>query len=174
MTFPDSNDAGLGFVKGYSPVVGFMSDWFPWVIRLTALGFFVFFFVLALHSLNLIDFGDTYSSLVRWGVNAEAYELMICMIYIVWSVFLWRCAGKPYEEITFIDFTVVANMAHFGLMFFQGLFMEGEHQHLHGDILLAWAGLFPLIVFWFFLRPSASRTNAGHGDRTLVYGRQQQ
>ena len=118
------------------------------VIRLTAAGFAVFFSVLAFHSTNVADFGETYLSLVRWGTNSEAYELMICTIYLVWAVFLWRCAANPLAEKTFLDFTVVANVAHFGLMFFQAWAMNGEHQHLHGDVLLGWVGLLLLIAFW--------------------------
>ncbi len=135
---------------------GFFVKGLPFVIRATAIGFGVFFSVLAMHSLNLANLGDTYLSLVRWGSHSEAYELMICTIYLVWAVFLWRCATNPWKEKTFLDFTVVANVAHFGLMFVQSIFMEGEHQHLTGDVLLGWSGLLLLIVFWVPARKHAS------------------
>jgi hypothetical protein len=83
---------------------------------------------------------------------------MICTIYLVWAIFLWRCAGNPLQEKTFLDFTMVANAAHFGLMFFQGLFLHGEHQHLFGDILLGWSGLILFIVFWIPSRRFAKQT----------------
>jgi hypothetical protein len=128
----------------------------PWVIRLTAAGFAIFFSVLALHTLRVLDFGATYLSLVRWGSHGEAYELMICTIYLVWAPFLWRCARNPLAEKTFIDFTVVANVAHFGVMFFEGVLMEGEHVHLVGDVLLGWSGLILLMIFWIPVRLRAS------------------
>ncbi len=132
--------------------IAFMAAWLPFTIRMTALGFFIFFFVLTLQSLHLAHFGETYLSLVRWEENGESYELMICAIYLVWSLFLWRSAAAPYDTRFFLDFTVAANVAHFGIMFFQGILMEGKHQHLYGDIALAWAGFTPLIIFWAVLR----------------------
>ena len=64
---------------------------------------------------------------------------MISTIYLVWGAFLWRAASQPFRHRLFIDFTVAANAAHFGLMFLQGLLMPGEHIHLAGDVLLGWA-----------------------------------
>ena len=92
-----------------------ISRWLPWVIRMTAVGFAAFFSILALHTLRIIDFGDAYIHYARWGSDSGAYELMICTIYLVWAVFLWRCAKNPLAEKTFLDFTVVANVAHFGV-----------------------------------------------------------
>lgn len=135
-----------------SPIYVFMVAWYPALIRLTALGFFIFFSTLALHSLHLIHFGDQYISFARWGSDSEANELMICTIYIVWSLFLWRFAKAPFKDSTFMDFTIVANIAHFGVMIFQGFLMKGEHHHLLGDVLLAWVGFTPLIIFWFVIR----------------------
>ena len=43
----------------------------PFTIRFLSLGFFVFFVTLAFHSLNLLDFGPLYLSLVRWGQHGE-------------------------------------------------------------------------------------------------------
>ncbi len=145
------------FEDSSSPLpMGMFIKGLPFVIRFTAFGFAVFFFVLALHSLDVANLGSEYLALVRWGSHGEAYELMICTIYLVWAIFLWRCADNPLQEKTFLDFTVVANVAHFGLMFFQSFYMEGEHQHLHGDVLLGWSGLLLLIVFWIPVRKYAS------------------
>ena len=130
--------------------------WLSFILRFLAIGFGIFFSALALHSVHLIGFGDTYLSLVRWGSHGEAYELMICVIYLAWSPFLWIAAREPLRQKLFIDFTVVVNVVHFGTMFVQGLVMEGEHQHLYGDVLLGWFGLLPLIVIWLPLRKFAS------------------
>lgn len=129
--------------------------WISFELRFLAIGFGIFFSVLALHSVHLIDFGHTYLSLVRWGSHGEAYELMICVIYLAWCPFLWIAARDPMNEKTFIDFTVVVNVVHFGTMFFEGLAMEGERIHLIGDVLLGWLGLFPLIVLWLPVRAQA-------------------
>jgi hypothetical protein len=82
----------------------------PFIIRLPAVGFAAFFFVLALHTLDVVNWGPKYLALVRWGPHGEAYELMTCTIYLIWAAFLWRCAINPLQEKTFLNFTVVANV----------------------------------------------------------------
>lgn len=81
---------------------------------------------------------------------------MISTIYLVWGAFLWRAASQPFRHRLFIDFTVAANAAHFGLMFLQGLLIPGEHIHLAGDVLLGWASLLPLMLFWIPQRKRAA------------------
>ncbi|MDQ6155143.1 hypothetical protein NMF55_09175, partial [Pseudomonas aeruginosa] len=88
--------------------------------------------------------------------GGQHYELMISTIYLVWGAFLWRAASQPFRHRLFIDFTVAANAAHFGLMFLQGLLMPGEHIHLAGDVLLGWASLLPLMLFWIPQRKRAA------------------
>ncbi len=90
------------------------------------------------------DAGRLLLRLVRWGDQqggGQHYELMISTIYLVWGAFLWRAASQPFRHRLFIDFTVAADAAHFGLMLLQGLLMPGEHIHLAGDVLLGWASL---------------------------------
>lgn len=142
-----------------------VSPWLIRVMRLLALGFLLFFgtgmIVILFYNQSLLNSegGRLAMSLVRWGNpggGGEHYELMICVIYIVWGAFLWRAAANPLRHKLFMDFTVVANTAHFGLMFIQGLLMHGEHIHLVGDILLGWAGLLLLILFWLPARAHAN------------------
>ena len=105
------------------------------------------------------DAGRLLLRLVRWGDQqggGQHYELMISTIYLVWGAFLWRAASQPFRHRLFIDFTVAANAAHFGLMFLQGLLMPGEHIHLAGDVLLGWASLVPLMLFWIPQRKRAA------------------
>ncbi len=150
----------------------------PWLtlsIRLMA-GGFLLFFGLALATLLLrldqslldSDAGRLLLRLVRWGDQqggGQHYELMISTIYLVWGAFLWRAASQPFRHRLFIDFTVAANAAHFGLMFLQGLLMPGEHIHLAGDVLLGWASLLPLMLFWIPQRKRAAlRSPSSGGD----------
>lgn len=132
-----------------------MSPWLPWIIRLSAVGTTLFFGLLGLHSLRLLDFGPGYLSFVRWGSNSEAYELMICTIYLVWSAFLWAAARRPLQQKLFLDFTITANLAHFSVMFLQSLFLHGEHHHMMEDVLLGWVGLLVLMVAWIPARRHA-------------------
>ncbi len=139
-------------------------------------GGFLLFFGLALATLLLrldqslldSDAGRLLLRLVRWGDQqggGQHYELMISTIYLVWGAFLWRAASQPFRHRLFIDFTVAANAAHFGLMFLQGLLMPGEHIHLAGDVLLGWASLLPLMLFWIPQRKRAAlRSPSSGGD----------
>ena len=44
---------------------------------------------------------------------------MISIVYIVWGFFLVAVARDPGGKKLFIDFTLAANVAHFGLMGFR-------------------------------------------------------
>lgn len=90
--------------------------------------------------------------LVGWGSVGDAEEQMISIIYIVWGVFLWLAAKDPFKHSMFINFTIAANVAHFGLMAVQSLVMPGEHTHLYGDVLLGFIVIAILAVPWFAAR----------------------
>lgn len=131
----------------------------PKVIILMGAGF-VFFFGIILLSMsfgvlnNLLnsDVGIFFMRLVRWGgvePNAEHYEAMICIIYVVWGVFLLKIAKHPEQNIAFLDFTLFANIAHFGLMTGMAFLMPNEKIHLIGDLLLGWSVLILFMIFWF-------------------------
>jgi len=96
---------------------------------------------------------------IRWGHGGgEAYEMMICVIYITWGIFLWRVAAAPTRHRTFIDFTLVANAVHFGTMFLESLFLHNEHPHLSGDVPLFSALLVLLAVAWIPVRRTIEAT----------------
>jgi hypothetical protein len=41
---------------------------------------------------------------------------MLMVIYIVWGIYLLRAAGDPYRYLSFLEFTMWANLAHGALM----------------------------------------------------------
>lgn len=148
-------------IAAKSPV----SPWLPRVIRLVSVSFLVFFgsavFLILTHVDHLLlesAPGQLLMRLVRWGHQdggGEHYELMISVVYIVWGAFLWKAAANPLGNKLFLDFTVVANLAHFGLMFLQGVLMHGEHIHLLGDVLMGWVLVVALMVVWLPARAQA-------------------
>lgn len=141
------------------------SPWLAFVLRLTSVSFILFFggaILLVLLRLDVTlmqsEIGRLFMRLVRWGDQnggGEHYELMISTIYVVWGCFIWKAAANPLEQKLFLDFTVLANMAHFSLMFMQGLLMHGEHIHLVGDVMLGWASLVLLMIVWLPARAHA-------------------
>lgn len=63
-----------------------------------------------------------------------------------------RGQGTSARHTLFLDFTAIADTAHFGTMLVEGLTMTGEHHHLYGDILPAWVLLIPLAAVWLTAR----------------------
>ncbi|HUQ00794.1 MAG TPA: DUF6632 domain-containing protein [Aeromicrobium sp.] len=93
--------------------------------------------------------------LVGWGDVGDAEEQMISIVYIVWGFFLWKAAKEPLSHRLFLDFTLVANIAHFGLMGVQSIVMRGEHMHLVGDVLAGFALVAVLAAAWLPARRQA-------------------
>ncbi|AHI67186.1 DUF6632 domain-containing protein [Burkholderia thailandensis] len=147
------------------------SPWLSLITRLLGVSFVLFFSTLIVTILLGIDhqiagnpIGLLALRLVRWGGvhgGGEHYELMISAVYVVWGVFLWEAANEPFEHKLFLDFTVAANAAHFGLMFVQGLVMPGERIHLVGDVALGW---FVLVLFAATWIPARSKTAKRHAE----------
>ncbi|MGE8601175.1 MAG: DUF6632 domain-containing protein [Acinetobacter calcoaceticus] len=101
------------------------------------------------------EWGKFLVRLVRWGElqgGGELYELMISTIYIVWGWFLLKAANEPLKNYMFFEFTMIANIAHFGAMFVMGLVMTHESPHLIGDVFLGWVMLLIYIYFWLPVR----------------------
>src|SRR3981081_2613898 len=49
---------------------------------------------------------------VRFGNEHAHVPPMLMLIYIVWGVFLLRAAGNPPAYLSFLNFTMWANLAH--------------------------------------------------------------
>jgi hypothetical protein len=140
--------------------------WLPRITLLTGLGFLVFFSIAAVGILFNLDqhimpyeWGQLVMRMVRWGHQGgggEHYELMIAVIYIVWGLFLIKASREPLAHKLFMDFTLLGNAGHFGLMFFQGLLMKDEHIHLAGDVMLGWLLLAIFAITWLPARKYAS------------------
>lgn len=132
---------------------------FPKVLQLMGAGFIFFFGLILLAMLfgvlnHLLhsDEGILLMRLIRWGgvePHAEHYAAMISIIYVVWGLFLIKAAKHPEHNINFLDFTLFANFAHFGLMTGMAFRMPNEKIHLIGDLLLGWGILILFIIFWF-------------------------
>lgn len=135
---------------------------FSLVAKFTGISFLLFFAGAALLIfLNIpaillqFEWGKFLVRLVRWGElqgGGELYELMISTIYIVWGWFILKAANEPLKNYMFFEFTMIANIAHFGAMFVMGLVMTHESPHLIGDVLLGWVLLLIYIYFWLPVR----------------------
>jgi hypothetical protein len=89
---------------------------------------------------------------MRWEPLAKHIELMLEAVYIVWGVFFFRAARNPLRYLSFIDFTIWANLVHGLVMVPQSHVLPGFHYKLATDVaycLVLSAGL-------LVLRPSRS------------------
>lgn len=135
---------------------------FSLVAKLMGISFLLFFAGAALFiflnipaTLLQFEWGKFLVRLVRWGElhgGGEHYELMISVIYIVWGWFILKAAKDPLKNYLFFEFTLFANIAHFGAMLVMGLVMTHESPHLIGDVLLGWVILLIYIYFWLPVR----------------------
>jgi len=121
------------------------------VLRTIGALFVVFFVAAFIGSAMKISTPDLLYRMVGWGGVGDAEEQMISVVYIVWGLFLWASARDPLRNRLFIDFTLVANVVHFGLMGIQS-FTYGEHTHLYGDVLLGFLVIGALAAAWLPVR----------------------
>jgi hypothetical protein len=93
---------------------------------------------------------------LRWQPLAKHIELMIEIIYLVWGVFFFLAARNPLAYLSFIDFTIWANLAHGVLMIPQSHAIEGFNYKLGTDV----AYCLVLAVGLWLLRPSGTERRA--------------
>ena len=81
---------------------------------------------------------------MRWEPLAKHIELMLEGVYFVWGVFFFRAARHPERYLSFIDFTIWANIVHGLIMVPQSHVIPGFHYKLVTDVaycLILSAGL---------------------------------
>jgi hypothetical protein len=71
---------------------------------------------------------------LRWEPFSKHVELMIEIVYFVWGIFLLLAARKPLQYLSFINFTIWANLAHGLLMVPQSHVLAGYHYKLSTDV----------------------------------------
>jgi hypothetical protein len=147
-----------GALRGtVAPMTDAQNQRLAWVLRGIGVLFIVFFTLAFIGSATKADMPDLLYRMTGWGDIGDAEEQMISIVYIVWGFFLWAVARDPGRNKLFVDFTLVANVAHFGLMGVQAFTYSGEHTHLLGDVPLGFAILAALAVVWL---PVRSRVDA--------------
>ena len=71
---------------------------------------------------------------MRWEPLAKHIELMLEGVYFVWGVFMLRAARAPQQHLSFIDFTIWANLVHGLIMVPQSHAIAGFHYKLFTDV----------------------------------------
>lgn len=130
------------------------ASWLPVMIRLTAVGYLLFFvpdlILAATHHVNGLP--PLLARLFDWGTGGEAVAVMFATVYLVWALFLFRSAKAPLANRLFLDFNLTANSAHFAAMLVMALAAHDEHQHLGGVVALGLLTTVPLAACWLAVR----------------------
>ncbi len=135
------------------------ASWLPVMIRLTAVGYLLFFVpnlvLAATHHINGLP--PLLARLFDWGEGADPVAVMFSTVYIVWALFLFASARAPLANRLFLDFNLTANGAHFAAMLVMAVAMHDEHRHLAGVLALGLITTVPLAACWLPVR----RRNSG-------------
>jgi hypothetical protein len=83
---------------------------------------------------------------LRWDILSKHVELMIEIIYLVWGIFMLIAARKPLANLSFINFTLWANLAH-GILMIPQAMMVGMMYKMYTDIAYC---LFLAIGLWIW------------------------
>lgn len=133
---------------------GRAAKWLPLMIRLTALGYLLFFvpdLVLATtHQIQALP--PLLARLFDWGGGGDAVAVMFATVYIVWAIFLFQSARYPLAHRLFLDFNLTANSAHFTAMLMMALAMPEHRQHVAGVIALGLLTIVPIGLCWLPVR----------------------
>jgi len=61
---------------------------------------------------------------LRWDILSKHVELMIEIVYLVWGIFMLLAARNPRRYLSFLNFTLWANLAHGLLMIPQAVMVD--------------------------------------------------
>jgi hypothetical protein len=132
----------------------------------TGLGFTVFY---------PISMGSGRDGWVWEGLERSMpFEHMLYAMYITLGLFLIWGARDPMRFESLINYTIVANFLHACVMFYDGLRLGYEHEHLHatGDVVATFLSALVLLIFhprlwtWRAERRQATSPDTGHGRAT--------
>jgi hypothetical protein len=79
-----------------------------------------------------------------WDDVRDHVGPMLFVIYIVWSVFLFKSAGDLRRYASFLDFTIWANLAHGLLMVVQTTTSHHDFAKIFTDV--PWILVLPLVI----------------------------
>ena len=70
---------------------------------------------------------------LRWDILSKHVELMIEIVYLVWGIFMLIASRKPLSHLSFLNFTLWANLAH-GILMIPQAMMVGMMYKMYTDI----------------------------------------
>ena len=83
---------------------------------------------------------------LRWDILSKHVELMIEIVYLIWGIFMLIAARKPLSNLSFLKFTLWANLAH-GILMIPQAMMVGMMYKMYTDIAYC---IFLAIGLWIW------------------------
>jgi hypothetical protein len=141
------------------PAQGQAATLLPLMIRLTAIGYLLFFVPdLVLATTHQIQHLPAFlARLFDWGDGGDEVAVMFATVYIVWAIFLFPAARNPLAHRLFLDFNLTANSAHFVAILMMALTMPEHRQRVAGVVTLGLLTTVPIGTCWLAVRGAASR-----------------
>ncbi|MFE7720372.1 DUF6632 domain-containing protein [Nocardia rhizosphaerihabitans] len=133
-----------------------------WGLRIGGAAMILFFVIAAIGVLTnyhamINENGGLLGELTAWSDHdGHEYALMIAVIYIVWGAFVWRAARDPLRHRLMVEFTIVGNFAHLGVMGLMAIFDSTHTAHLLGDVPLGLLLPIILTILWLPVRQLAT------------------
>ncbi len=90
-------------------------------------------FLLTMFNASILQEGGALR-FMRWAPLAPMIEMMLEAVYFVWGVFFFRAAKNPIRYISFINFTIWANLVHGVVMLVQAFMMPMFLYKIFTDI----------------------------------------
>ena len=148
--------------------VGLAAKWLPVIIRLTALGYLLFFLpdlvLAATHRIHTLP--PWLGRLFNWGEGGDAIAVMFATVCTIWALFLFHSARAPLTHRLFLDFNLAANSAHMGAMLLMVLVMPEHREHAAGVIALGVITTVPMAACWLPVRQADGQRNAESRQRS--------
>lgn len=98
----------------------------------------------------------TLGGLVSWTTDeGQEYVVMIAAIYLAWAAFMWIAARDPLHNKAMVEFTIVGNFVHLGVMAIMAVADSAHRAHLLGDVPLGLGLPIVLTVLWLPVRKAS-------------------
>jgi hypothetical protein len=128
-----------------------------WALRIVGSAWVVFWSALLVNELSdsaLWDAQSWIAPFLMWGHGGREYLVMLAADNVVIGAFMVLSAARPLSHRLFIDFVLLANLAHMASMIVMALMDVHEHSKLLGDIPLGTVPTLVLGGLWLRARRS--------------------
>lgn len=141
--------------------------WLRRTLRIVGVGWVVYWIALLVNELSgsaLWDARSWVAPFIMWGHGGREYLMMLATDNVAIGAFMVLSARRPLAHRLFIDFALIANLAHMASMIAMAVADSHEHHKLLGDIPLGTLPTLILGALWLRVRRTlGAARNAASG-----------